>query len=108
MTPKPFDNPAIRALADALARKLTDEGKLIEAGWATYQHLVLSPNAPQIQIDECRLAFFGGAQHLFGSIMGLLEPGTEATEKDLERLTQIQSELQAFIVIFSAKHGLGG
>jgi hypothetical protein len=101
-------DPRIRKLADDLAKKLTDEGKLIEAGWVTYDRLVLSPEAPQIQRDECRMAFFAGAQHLFGSILGILEPGADPTAKDLERMSQIDVELRTFIAIFSAKHGLIG
>lgn len=100
------DQKELKALADRLAKHLTDEGKLIEAGWTQYDKLVLSPNAPQIQRDECRLAFFAGAQHLFGSILGILDPGSEPTDKDLERMSQIHAELQAFIVVFSAKHGV--
>lgn len=102
----PFDDPKIRAFANAVAQRLTDEGKLIEAGWVGYQHLVLSPSAPQIQIDECRMAFFCGAQHLFGSIIGMLDPGADPTTADLQRMSQIDAELRAFIAIFSAKHGL--
>lgn len=101
-------DPKIRALADALVEKLTDEGKIIEAGWASYQYLVLSQDAPQIQKDECRLAFFSGAQHLFGSIMQMLDPGSEPTARDLNRMTQISSELEAFITVFAAKHGIMG
>jgi len=93
-------------LADALAKKLTDEGKLVEAGWSGYRYLVMSQTAPQIQVDECRMAFFAGAQHLLGSIMQFLDPGTEPTEKDLERMNQIDSELRAFLAVFKAKHGI--
>lgn len=98
----------IRNLAAQLARDLTDDGKLIEAGWMTYRYLVMQAAAPQIQIDECRMAFFAGAQHLFGSILALVsEGGRDATPKDLERMSQIDAELKAFVAVFSAKHGLG-
>ena len=97
---------AIRDLADSLAKRLTHEGKLIEAGWIGYDKLVLSPNAPQIQRDECRMAFFAGAQHLFGSIMSILEPDAEPTPADLERMSQIDAELRGFLAVFKAKHGI--
>jgi hypothetical protein len=96
----------IRELADSLAKRLTHEGKLIEAGWIGYDKLVLSPDASQLQRDECRLAFFAGAQHLFGSIMQILEPDAEPTPADLERMSQIHAELEGFLVMFKAKHGL--
>jgi hypothetical protein len=105
--PFPFEDPKIRELADSLARRLIDEGKLIEAGWIGYEKLVMNPAAPQIQRDECRIAFFAGAQHLFGSIMQMLEPDAEPTPSDLARMNSIHAELKAFITVFSAKHGIG-
>jgi len=43
-----------------------------------------------------RKAFFMGAQHLYASIMGILEPGAEPTDKDLDRMGLIHNELEAF------------
>jgi hypothetical protein len=96
----------IRELADSLAKRLVHEGKLIEAGWIGYNHLVLSKDAPQVQRDECRMAFFAGAQHLFGSMLGILEEDRDPTPADLERMSQINAELESFLVTFKAKHGL--
>ncbi len=77
-------------------KQLADEGKLIEAGWVGYQLAVLPPNAPQIQIDECRQAFMAGAQHLFHSIMSILDPGADPTDADLRKMDLIDKELTAF------------
>lgn len=96
----------LRELVDSLTKQLTHQGKLIEAGWLSYDRLVLSPDAPQIQRDECRMAFFCGAQHLFGSLMSILEPDADPTPADLERMSQIHAELEAFLATFKAKHGL--
>lgn len=85
-----------RKVHDAVIRKLVDDGKVIEAGWMSMR-ITLLRDASQIQIDEMRKAFFAGAQHLFASIMGMLEPGAEPTAKDLERMTQIASELDRFV-----------
>ena len=85
---------------DRLCKTLVDQGKLIEAGWKSYDLLVLSPNAPDVQRSETRLAFFAGAQHLFGSIMSILEPGAEPTENDLRRMTAIDLELTQYIEEF--------
>jgi hypothetical protein len=100
------DDPRIRKLVEELTKKCVDEGKLIEAGWIGYDKLVINPKAPQIQRDEMRMAFFAGAQHLFASMLGMLDPLTDPTPTDLERMSQIDAELRAFITIFSAKHGL--
>lgn len=92
---------------DAITRKLTDEGKLIEIGWQGMRLLVITPSASPVQIDEMRKAFFMGAQHLFASIMGILEPGAEPTEKDLDRMTLIHNELEAFRMEVTSVHTPG-
>jgi hypothetical protein len=84
-----------------LAQILTDQGKLIEAGWITYLHKVVPASAGAVQIEETRRAFFAGAQHLFASIMTILEPGSEPTENDLKRMDHIHNELQAFAASFA-------
>lgn len=58
---------------------------------------VLPPNCSEVQITEMRKAFFAGAQHLFASLMGILEPGSEPTEKDLNRMSLIDTELRDFV-----------
>lgn len=59
--------------------------------------MTLPPNTSNVQLDEMRKAFFAGAQHLFASIMGILEPGAEPTEKDLVRMDHIDKELREFV-----------
>ena len=89
---------------DKLTRQLADEGKLIEAGWVALRATSIPTNAPQTQLDEMRNAFFAGAQHLFASIMGILEEGAEPTEADLRRMDQIDRELKVFIASYKLKH----
>lgn len=71
--------------------------------WKSYEPLVLSPDAPEVQRSECRIAFFAGAQHLFGSIMGILELEAEPTENDLRRMDAIDRELKAYIEQFKLR-----
>lgn len=94
---------ADRSTIDDLCRHLADEGKLIEAGWVAFRALTMSPAASQAQVDEMRSAFFAGAQHLFYSIMGILDPGAEPTESDLSRMTMIDVELRSFVEEFKAR-----
>ena len=84
-------------LIDTITRALVDEGKLVEAGWASYKLLVIPEDAQQVQVDESRFAFFAGAQHLFASILGMLEPDAEPTDADLARMGQIHTELERFV-----------
>jgi hypothetical protein len=86
-----------RKLLEDLSRGLVDEGRLVEAGWLSFRACVISTEAPDDQLREMRLAFFAGAQHLFGSIMTILEPDEEPTAADLERLTNIHAELDDFL-----------
>jgi len=97
-------HPELDAATQALTRKLADQGRLIEAGWVALRAMAVPKDAPQVQLDEMRQAFFAGAQHLFGSIMTIMEEGAEPTEKDLERVEQINEELSGFIEEFEAKH----
>lgn len=95
---------ADRAHLDRLTRELTDSGKLIEAGWVGLRIACELIDAPADQLREMRMAFFAGAQHLFGSIMNILEPGEEPTDKDLQRMDLIHTELDAFIKDFELRH----
>jgi hypothetical protein len=79
-----------------LSRELTDKGKLIEAGWIGLRIAAIDRTASSVQLDEMRMAFFAGAQHLFASIMTIMEPGTQETENDLKRLDLIHYELEEF------------
>jgi len=88
---------ADRAYLERLTRELADQGKLIEAGWVGYRLTVMSPNAPPVQIDECRVAFMAGSQHLFSSLMNILDPGdVEPTDDDLRKMDLIDKELRVF------------
>jgi hypothetical protein len=89
-------DPRIRTIVDEVSKKLTDEGKLIEAGFYTYRRFVMSAYASAIQVDECRWAYFAGAQHLFASIMAIMDPDAEPTDNDLRRMNMIHTELQKF------------
>lgn len=95
---------ADRAHLDRLTRELTDSGKLIEAGWVGLRIACELIDAPADQLREMRMAFFAGAQHLFGSIINVLEPGEEPTDKDLQRMDLIHTELDAFIKDFELRH----
>lgn len=91
-----MDAKAKRAFEEAITRKLLDEGKIIEAGWALFFAYVLPKDAPKIQVDETRKAFFAGAQHLWGSIMTGLDADAEPTPQDERRMELIAAELDAF------------
>ena len=77
-------------------KEFVDKGKLIEAGWAGLRATWLPPDASPRQVKAMRYAFFAGAQHLFSSIMNVLEADQEPTDDDMRRMMLIAKELAAF------------
>lgn len=94
---------ADKAFLERLSRELTDQGKLIEAGWVGLRIAAIPLDASATQLDEMRNAFFAGAQHLFGSIMTVMDPDALPTEKDVERISSIARELRGFIAEFKLR-----
>ncbi len=91
-----------------LERELVDKGKLIEAGWMGLRLSAIPEDAGKTQLDEMRNAFFAGAQHLFGSIMNILDDDRDPTVSDLRRMELISIELEGFIRDFGKRNGLPG
>lgn len=85
-----------RQVAEEWTKRASDEGRVLELGWIAMLAHVIPIDAPDTQVSEMRKAFFMGAEHLFGSIMSILDPGMEPTERDLERMTLIHNELETF------------
>jgi hypothetical protein len=83
----------IEEAARNLTKELTDKGKLIEAGFVIFAHYAVPKDAPPIQLTEMRLAFMAGAEHVFSSIMNILDPGEEPTAADLTRMDLIHREI---------------
>ena len=85
-----------RKAYDALVQVSIQRGKIIEVGFAVLRLSVIAPDAPQAQVDDMRMAFMAGAQHLWGSIMTVLEPGNEPSDADMRRMGLISDELDAY------------
>jgi hypothetical protein len=79
-----------------MTKQLTDEGRLIEAGWVQLQRMALPPDAPPVQIREMRNAYMAGAQHLWASLFTLLDPEVEPSEDDVRRVGLIAEELRVW------------
>ena len=83
-------------IVDRMTKEMVGQGRLIEGGWIALQMFALPADAPAIQVQEMRMAFFAGAQHLSASIMSVMEQGDEPTADDLRRMELIQTELDLF------------
>jgi len=79
-----------------LTNQLAEQGRIIEGGWTGFAFLVLNRGLDPIKAMELRKAFYAGALHLFSSIMVMLDPGAEPSEKDLKKMELISKELQEF------------
>ncbi|WP_293000084.1 hypothetical protein [Nevskia sp.] len=95
--------PQQRQQHDALVKAYTDKGKLIEAGFAALRLQVIPASASKTQVDEMRMAFFLGAQHLFASFMAVFDPESEPTAADLSALGKIDAELSKFAAEFALR-----
>lgn len=94
----------LKQKVEEITKALVDSGKIIEAGWISLRLASISPNAPQVQVDEMRTAFFAGAKHLFSSLMTVLDPDEEITEDDMRRMDMINKELDDFINDFEMRN----
>ena len=92
------NSPAREKFLREMSVTLADNGKLIEAGWFSLMAIAIPADAPPVQVKEMRKAFMAGAQHLFASIVTILDPGDdEPTEADLRRMDLINAELKAYV-----------
>jgi hypothetical protein len=92
----------VRKVVDETVRRLTDEGRIIEGGWLALKALSIPPDVSDEQLNDMRHSYFAGAQHLWASILSFLEDGTEATEKDLHRMTLVAVELNEWAETYKA------
>lgn len=94
--PQKSDKSLTDLLADELAKKLADDSKMVEGGWLGFLLALKLKDAPPDQLREMRLAFFAGAMHVFFTLMHILDPGQEPTEKDMQRMDKLHEELDRF------------
>jgi hypothetical protein len=93
----------IQPLVTEITRMFVDQGKLIEAGWIVLRIMAAPDDWSEEMLDEMRNAYFAGAQHLFASMMSVMEEGAEPTEADMRRVSAINDELNAFIKAYKLK-----
>ncbi len=96
----------LQAMAREIEKRLADQGRAIEGGWRSYKVLVLPKGVSRIQEDETQQAFYAGANHALFTLLSIMDPGEDPTEADLQRLSKMTQELQAFNSEFCVKHGL--
>lgn len=88
---------AIENTTDELAKLMASEGRLIESGFVGLMSAAYPNGVGDDQKSQLRQSFFAGAQHLFGSIMGIMDDDSEPTAGDFKKIDLIDHELQAWI-----------
>lgn len=87
-----------------ITKDLIDRKRIIQVGFDGFNKACIPVTASAQQVYDMRMAFFAGAQHLFGSIISMLDEGTEATAEDVRRMDALRSELDEFINEYEAVH----
>jgi hypothetical protein len=70
---------------------------MMGARFELYRKLVIPPDAPQLQIDECRRAFVAGAVEVYRFLMdaSTFVEGDEPTDADMAMMKALNDELDA-------------
>ena len=90
------DQDPMREAFAKISKKLADDGKIIAAGLMLMrQDLAAKGHSDEIMAIASN-AYMGGAQHLFACLMDSLDPDREPTEADLNRMSLIAAELEAW------------
>lgn len=98
---------ADRAHLDRMAKQLVETGRPIAAGFIGSRLAGFIPaNATPEQLEQYRLIFMAGAQHLWGMIFAIMDEDREPTPADERRMSIIDSELEAWYEEQAKKHGL--
>lgn len=77
-----------------LINKAIDRFASLAEAWADYRAKVLPADAPPVQVDECRTAFYAGAGVTYQMLMAAAD-GDEAAMP--ERLSSLDREIHEFI-----------
>jgi hypothetical protein len=94
----------VEKMAEEMTHRLVDEGLLVKAGFVGFMAACFPNEQPgDLQRQEMEGAFMAGAYHLWASVMNILDPGQEATDRDLARMALIQKELDDYETLIKAR-----
>jgi len=93
-------------IAQSITKEAADNGLLIETGWLAFKRVCYPDGMVPDQEEQLRNAFFAGSQHLYGSVLAMMDPGSEETENDLKKMQLLDAELEGFLIEFRRKHNL--
>jgi hypothetical protein len=97
-------DPVIKAAVEKITKDFADKGLVVESGWRVYAIVKRFEALPNPMEDELRDAFYAGAQHLFGSLMAFLDPGTQETPQDLRRMNLLNDEIERWVADYKQRN----
>lgn len=75
---------------------MTQRKKHIEKSWQAYRRVLVERGLKEEQITELRQAFFAGSAILYQGIMMSLSAGEDASDDDMEMMSDMAQELHEF------------
>jgi len=66
------------------------------AEWKAYRQQVLPADASEVQVTECRRAFYAGASAFLFLTSKLMSDGDAITDADMDAIMKVHSELAEF------------
>lgn len=93
----------IREVADTVSKDLALQGRIVEGGWRAMEILLGLTDAPKVQREEMRKAYFFGAQHLFATLVNVMDKDAEPTEQDIQIMQKVSDELENFVKQYEAQ-----
>lgn len=97
--------------ADEIAKDWIEKGKLIEGGFRVMRQLMLRDmdhSSKEAFEAAAHKIFFLGADHLFSTIIRVMDDGHEPTDDDMKRMTLLHEELAAFRLSLASTHAQAG
>jgi hypothetical protein len=75
---------------------------LMAEQWDGFSRKVMPADAPQVQRQEMRRAFYAGAQAILHGVIAAFAPESEPTVEDLQIMADLDNELSAFAELVKA------
>ena len=70
--------------------------QLMAEQWDSFARAVLPKDAPAVQRQEMRRAFYAGAQGILHGVIAAFAPESEPTDEDLQVMANLEIELSEF------------
>lgn len=91
-----FGELAKETFGEPLVEEESLKRELMAEQWDSFARAVLPKDAPAVQRQEMRRAFYAGAQGILFGVIAILAPEGEPTDEDIRHMENLHQELQDF------------